>query len=135
MVTNCSAANLLPAESTQSFTHSCTTYSLIPSDPNTPQSPAATAPLLKRGQPIRCPTAVRKKKNVPPFSPACSFRHADACHLPPRKAHGEKLRCHRRKMCKLSVLKTQILRLFSLRYKEKNTQTKAPSERELSRSD
>ena len=52
MVTNCSAANLLPAESTQSFTHSCTTYSLIPSDPNTPQSPAATAPLLKRGQPI-----------------------------------------------------------------------------------
>ena len=52
MVTNCSAADLLPAESTQSFTHSCTTYSLIPSDPNTPQSPAATAPLLKRGQPI-----------------------------------------------------------------------------------
>ena len=94
---------------------------------NTPQSPTATAPLLKRGQPIRCPTAVRKKKNVPPFRLAGSFRHAYACHLPPRKAHSDQLRCRKRKVCKLPVLKTRILCLPSSRHKaEKSHQQRLP---------
>ena len=65
---------------------------------NTPQSAVRlTAPLLKRGQPLREQTAARKKQNVPPFSPAGSFRHAHACHLPPRKAHVYALHCRRGK--------------------------------------
>ena len=41
---------------------SCTAADFLSPNPNTPQSPAATAPLFKRGQPIQRPIAVRKEK-------------------------------------------------------------------------
>ena len=40
---------------------------------------------------------------LPFFSPAGSFRHAHACHLPPRKAPSDRLRHGKRKMCRFSV--------------------------------
>ena len=113
----------------QKFICGCSAAKLLPSEPSTPLSQPfrLTAPLLKRGQPIRCPTAVRKKKNVPPFRLAGSFRHAYACHLPPRKAHSDQLHCRRRKVCKLPVLKTRILCLPSSRHKaEKSHKQRLP---------
>ena len=89
---------------------------------NTPQSDVRlTAPLLKRGQPLREQTAARKKKNAPIFIPAGSFRHAHACHLP----LGGRLivtncTAAEGKVCGFSVLELEFLFLLPLWQKAKN---------------
>ena len=66
-MTDCAAANFLPAKSTQKFIRGCAAQTHFLPNPNTPQSPAATAPLLKRGQPLREQTAVQKKAKYADF--------------------------------------------------------------------
>ena len=48
-------------------------------------------------------------------------KHAQTSAPSRREAHGEKLRCRKRKKCRLSVLKTWILRLLSLQHREKES--------------
>ena len=121
-LTHCTAADLLPAESTQKFIRGGAAQNLVSVESQHPSVACGDSSPLKKRAAYWCPAAVRKKKKCADFQSRSLL--PSRLRVPPssrRKAHGNALRCHKRTVCRFWVLKARFFSLFSLCHKGKNT--------------